>query len=316
MQSKTKEGVDSSNFTECQNKPVIPESIFQEYFFMSSGLSFLEEHPYFLNSTPKEQFNEYSFNQISRKETSSIHSKSDFILSAENLNPSLQTINKKMTNSSQTNIKMILESFLLETSNNQENNISISSKITDPSLQIKFQKLFSRYKTFKMINDAFNEALCSWRPFAIKGQPLPGYSHFSRLNKIKIQASEIKYIFSVTINKLMDSSFLSCGVLPEREEVVQQRFNPEVLDLSSRKILEVLFSNMNSDPFMNHLNSSEILSKLREEKLIRFLNWDIYETDDKWLFYDYEVLETQMNIQDLVFDYLLTDILKDFLVSK
>ena len=167
-----------------------------------------------------------------------------------------------------------------------------------------------------MVNDSLNEALCSWRPFAIKGKPLPAYSHFSRLNKINIQPSEIQYIFSVTISKLIDSSYLSCGILPEREEIIQQRWTPETLEVNSKKILEVIFSNVNPDPQLNHMSSSDILSKLREEKLLRFLNWDIYETDDKWLFYDYEILETQINIQNLVFDYLLEDLAKELLQTN
>ena len=147
----------------------------------------------------------------------------------------------------------------------------------------------------------------------MKGQPLPSLSHFGRLNKVKIQTSEMKYIFSVTINKLMESVFLLCGVLSEREYLFQHRWNILELSPCGRKLLEYFLGGGQQDPQDSLLSSGELLNKLREEKLIRFLNWDIYETDDKWLFYDYETLEAQLHLDQLVFEFLLEELVCGFL---
>ena len=182
-----------------------------------------------------------------------------------------------------------------------------------PKQKKKLSFLKRDFQNQKMILDCLNEALCSWRPYAIKGKPLPSLSHFGRLNRMKIQPSEMKYIFSVTINKLLEYVSLLCGVLTEREEIIKNRWNLNALSPDKRKLLDSLISGSFSDPQDALLNPNELLNRIREEKLVRFLNWDIYETDDKWLFYDYEILEAQLHLDHLVFEFLIEDLLYDFI---
>ena len=177
-----------------------------------------------------------------------------------------------------------------------------------PKQKKKLSFLKRDFQNQKMILDCLNEALCSWRPYAIKGKPLPSLSHFGRLNRMKIQPSEMKYIFSVTINKLLEYVSLLCGVLTEREEIIKNRWNLNALSPDKRKLLDSLISGSFSDPQDALLNPNELLNRIREEKLVRFLNWDIYETDDKWLFYDYEILEAQLHLDHLVFELSLIHI--------
>lgn len=169
------------------------------------------------------------------------------------------------------------------------------------------------FQNQRMILDCLNEALCSWRPYAIKGKPLPFLSHFGRLNRMKIQPSEMKYIFSVTINKLLEYVSLLCGVLPERENILKMRWNLSALSPENRKLLDALIGSGFGDPQDSLLHPTELINKIREDKLVRFLNWDIYETDDKWLFYDYEILESQLHLDSLVFDFMLEDLVSDFI---
>lgn len=178
--------------------------------------------------------------------------------------------------------------------------------------QFQLENLRYTFLAEKMLFDSLNEALCSWRPFATKGRPLPGLSHFGRLNKVRIQPEEIPYIFSVTVSKQMESAALLCGVLGEREALLHQRWSFSTLAPPQRRLLECLLaSDENSNG--NLLSAAELLNKLREEKLVKFLNWGIFETDEKWLFYDYETLETQLHLNDLVVQALFEDLVVDFL---
>lgn len=182
-----------------------------------------------------------------------------------------------------------------------------------PNQKKKLTFLKRDFQNQKMILDCLNEALCSWRPYAIKGKPLPSLNHFGRLNRMKIQPSEMKYIFSVTINKLLEYVSLLCGVLPERETILKMRWNVNALAEKEKKLLNSLVGSGFSDPQDSLLHPTELINKIREDKLVRFLNWDIYETDDKWLFYDYEILESQLHLDSLVFDFLIEDLIYDFM---
>lgn len=178
--------------------------------------------------------------------------------------------------------------------------------------QIQLENLYYTFLAEKMLFDSLNEALCSWRPFATKGRPLPGLSHFGRLNRVKIQPNEIPYIFSVTVSKQMESASLLCGVLQEREALLQRRWNFGGLCQAERRLLECLLA---SDEGLgnNLLGPGELANKLREEKLVKFLNWGIFETDEKWLFYDYEKLETELKLSRMVCEALFEDLVVDFL---
>ena len=315
------EGVDTSIFRECLTKPVIPDVFFHEFFFVSYGLSNIGDHPITQSSIDKQtqMYDIIKPNNIYKVE----ESYSDLILSQEN-----HVTNKLHAPMSLLNMYLVLDTLkILPFPVHFRQQLSLQiSKIAgfksssqnlclSPAQQIQLNKLQRDYCKEKMILQCLNEALCSWRPYAVKGEPLAGMCHFGRLNKVRIQTSEMKYIFSVTINKLMESVFLLCGVLAERETLLQNRWNATAMSRQQRKLLECLLGGgPNGDPADALLFSNELLNKLREDKLVRFLNWDIYETDDKWLFYDFEVLETQVHLDTLLFDFLLEDLAYDFLI--
>jgi hypothetical protein len=335
---KTGSGVDTSTFRECKDKAVISDELFHEFFFYSKHLQILGEHPAnrmqcfnFIKEKHEKKI-QTSQNIFSshlpkiKNENSQCISKSDFIQHSidnkENTSPTPESneLKKKI------NIYLILEALELmpfpkkffsklspEISTMQNLRPGAQSLSLTPKQKNKLIYLKRDFQNQKMILDCLNEALCSWRPYAIKGKPLPSLSHFGRLNRMKIQPSEMKYIFSVTINKLLEYVSLLCGVLPERENILKMRWNINSLSMDNRKLLDALIGSGFSDPQDSLLHPTELINKIREDKLVRFLNWDIYETDDKWLFYDYEILESQLHLDSLVFDFLIEDMIYDFL---
>lgn len=329
-------GVDTSTFRECSEKAVISDELFHEFFFFSKHLQILGDHPankisFFCFPDNKNQLKIKTSQNIFAShlpkikcENSQSISKSDFIQHSidhnENKSPQSQGIKKKI------NMYLIFEalelmpfpldliSYLSPEIKTMKNlkpgaqNLSLT-----PKQRTKLIFLKRDFQNQKMILDCLNEALCSWRPYAIKGKPLPSLSHFGRLNRMKIQPSEMKYIFSVTINKLLEYVSLLCGVLPERENILKMRWNLNSLSAENRKLLDALIGSGFADPQDSLLHPTELINKIREDKLVRFLNWDIYETDDKWLFYDYEILESQFHLDALVFEFLVEDLVYDFI---
>jgi hypothetical protein len=328
--------VDTSTFRECREKAVISDELFHEFFFYSKHLQILGDHPANkisllpfpktrdqLKSQTSQNIFASHLPKIKNQNSQSI-SKSDFIQHSidhnENKTPKSQEIKKKI------NIYLIFEALeLMAFPKDLMNHLSpeiTTMKNLRPGAQIlsltpkqKSKLIFLKrdFQNQKMILDCLNEALCSWRPYAIKGKPLPSLSHFGRLNRMKIQPSEMKYIFSVTINKLLEYVSLLCGVLPERENILKMRWNLNSLSNDNRKLLDALIGSGFADPQDSLLHPTELINKIREDKLVRFLNWDIYETDDKWLFYDYEILESQLHLDSLVFDFLVEDMVYDFI---
>ena len=327
------QGVDTSTFRECQDKAVIPQEAFFEFFFSSKHLQLLGEHPANrLNSrwNPSNKNNQKNlfssqFGQSKSKMENCI-SRSDYTPHQDLTQqpPITQTQSHKLKE--KINHYLVLEALGLltfpaqlltelspEVSTMRSLRPNSQTLSLTPKQKAKLAFLKRDFTNQKMILDCLNEALCSWRPFAIKGRPLPSLSHFGRLNKMKIQSSEMKYIFSVTINKLLEYVSLICGVLPERENVLKMRWNPQNLSTQNKRLLEALVGQGFNDPQDSLLHPTELINKIREDKLVRFLNWDIYETDDKWLFYDYEILESQLHLDGLLFDMLVEDTIEDFL---
>lgn len=61
----------------------------------------------------------------------------------------------------------------------------------------------------------------------------------------------------------------------------------------------------------------DYLNQIKEDRLIKMLTCEAFETDERWLIYDDEEVEVQTEIAELVFDALLDEVVFDLVnVSK
>jgi len=57
----------------------------------------------------------------------------------------------------------------------------------------------------------------------------------------------------------------------------------------------------------------ETLNQIKEDRLIRLLTEEALENDDKWLNYEDEEIEVEIELADVIFDYLITDTMDNLL---
>lgn len=57
----------------------------------------------------------------------------------------------------------------------------------------------------------------------------------------------------------------------------------------------------------------ETLNQIKEDRLIRLLTEEALENDDKWLNYEDEEIEVEIELADVIFDYLITDTMDSLL---
>lgn len=55
----------------------------------------------------------------------------------------------------------------------------------------------------------------------------------------------------------------------------------------------------------------DYLNQIKEDRLIKMLTCEAFETDERWLIYDDEEVEVQTEVSELVFDYLLEEVISD-----
>ncbi|CAK79225.1 unnamed protein product (macronuclear) [Paramecium tetraurelia] len=124
----------------------------------------------------------------------------------------------------------------------------------------------------KAIFDAFNEALDYHRPFGIKGRPLPW-----RKNVIYRQVSSVEDTLEKSAIRVMQwAETLSGILLPQGSQV-----------------------------------DNDILPQVREERLDKMLKQEIFETDDRWQEFDEEHTEVALELSELIFNHLITEVITE-----
>jgi hypothetical protein len=133
----------------------------------------------------------------------------------------------------------------------------------------------------KMLFDCLNEALCSWRPYAFRGSQMPWRPAFGCAYKVIIRPEDIFTITEISINKIREWSMLGCGMLNEKY-------------------------GSSAEPFQD-LKDEEI-ELHREDRLTKFLNWETYETDERWLWYENEAIEAMIETEQSIWEDLVMDL--------
>jgi len=127
----------------------------------------------------------------------------------------------------------------------------------------------------KAIFDAVNETLDCMRPYAIKGHSLPWMRTFSS------KFSSLPSIIKNVKEQVLSWAKVEAGTLPQLEFIVNNRFDEgQFLEKREKK----------------------------EKRLVSLLAQEIKESENKWLNYELEITEVEIDISDMVIDYLVNEI--------
>ena len=147
----------------------------------------------------------------------------------------------------------------------------------------EYQKVY-----LKFVYDCLNEALCSWRPYVYHHQPLSWQCFNSGIYQINIKLKDLKGVMAITQKKLKEWSMLLCGYYNNKED-------------SCLGDLGII--------------GNEMLETVKEDRLNKFINWEVIDTSDRWIQYDLETLETKIDIAEEIWEYLIDDLVADLSYS-
>ena len=126
----------------------------------------------------------------------------------------------------------------------------------------------------KAVFDGLNEALDYFRPYGVKGKPLV-WKVTTRINEQKyVDVNNVNDVLNQAKNRVLKWNKSQCGLCDDDQE----------------------------------------LANLREEKMTNMLNQDTRENDDRWLEFDEEKTEVMLEINELVFDFLLNECVQELVV--
>ncbi|KAL4494558.1 hypothetical protein ABPG72_004460 [Tetrahymena utriculariae] len=132
----------------------------------------------------------------------------------------------------------------------------------------------------RMIFDCFNEALDSMRPFGLRGKPLPWKINSNKLSSIIITPENIEKILGLAIAKVLKWGSFLCGFIPER------------IESPTGEIVQI---------------EDEYLNQIKEDRLAQMLENEVIENEDKWLTYEDEETDVQLEIADDIFNYIIEE---------
>ena len=155
---------------------------------------------------------------------------------------------------------------------------TVLKTIIHPNQYIKIYK--------KLLLDCLNEALCTWRPFVYKYEPFPWQIVSGNSSKNLIESKDLSAVGDLTLIKIKEWSMLVCGYLNDKED-----------------------SYMGAAPIADY----ETLEAIKEDRLVKYINWEIYENEDRWTCYDLEYLETMVNLEQEIWNELVIDLAQNFL---
>ena len=95
----------------------------------------------------------------------------------------------------------------------------------------------------KMIFDCMNDALEYFRPFDIRGRPLPWKLNQRKLTYSEINEENMDIVLEQAKNKVVEISLSMCGYLNEERENNQEIFEREVLQQIRLERLEKVLAN-------------------------------------------------------------------------
>lgn len=122
----------------------------------------------------------------------------------------------------------------------------------------------------KVIFDAVNEALDGFRPYGLRGPPLP-WSKQSKTLTFKFGKEEtVDFLLEKVKNKVLEWSHMNAGIL--------------------------------SSWGQGDKKNKEALEMLREDRLARVLIQEAEENENLWVDYEYEETQTKLDLADIILE--------------
>ncbi|KAL4506565.1 hypothetical protein ABPG72_000136 [Tetrahymena utriculariae] len=131
----------------------------------------------------------------------------------------------------------------------------------------------------KLIFDCFNEALDFLRPFSLGGKPLPWKLNQKKLANMKIKDHDIERVLGMAIGRTLKWGSCLCGFIPEKIEF----------------------------PPGQDEENNEYLNQIKEDRLAQMLENEVLENEHKWLVYEEEETDVQLEIADDIFHSLMSE---------
>ncbi|CAD8060360.1 unnamed protein product [Paramecium sonneborni] len=132
----------------------------------------------------------------------------------------------------------------------------------------------------RMVYEAFNEAINYVRPFGIRGQPYPWKSNPLKVYQNLTTPETVDRAMGFAISKMLKWGSFLCGFIPEKIETPQG----ELIVIED-----------------------DYLNQIKEDRLQQMLEYEIQESDEKWLNYDEEQAEVAVELADIVFEAMLDE---------
>ncbi|CAD8058482.1 unnamed protein product [Paramecium sonneborni] len=136
----------------------------------------------------------------------------------------------------------------------------------------------------RMVYEAFNEAINYVRPFGIRGQSYPWKSNPLKVYQNITIPETLDRAFGFAISKMLKWGSFLCGFIPEKIETPQG----ELIVIED-----------------------DYLNQIKEDRLQQMLEYEIQESDEKWLNYDEEQAEVAVELADIVFEAMLDEVAEE-----
>jgi hypothetical protein len=129
----------------------------------------------------------------------------------------------------------------------------------------------------KMIFDAANEALQKYRPYGLKGAPMP----WSSLARWIGHTKPILTIIEEVKEELEDWSSIQAGKICTEDMAMS-----------------------------NGLIDDDLLQQIREERLANMLADEIIEKDEMWTNYEFEETQVKLDLSDMILEHLSSEVIE------
>lgn len=137
----------------------------------------------------------------------------------------------------------------------------------------------------KLLFDCLNEALDYFRIYGLKGQPLALRSRGRHPRPIMNE--EVPLLLTKGAQKVIEWSTFMCGFIPFKDDSFIQV--PRAID----------------EDTLNQIKEDRLVRLLTEEVLF---SYQVYENDEKWNTHEDEEIEVEVELADILFEFLVTDV--------
>lgn len=135
-----------------------------------------------------------------------------------------------------------------------------------------------------------NEALEYFRPYDIRGKPMPWKLNQKKLTYSDIDSNNQEIVLEQAKNKVLEWSLFQCGLLNDNREIAGM-IEPDMLNQIKHERLERMIIN-------------EVINKIYFFNLFLI---QIYEQEEKWVCYDDYENVLCLEISDLLLDDLFSE---------